>query len=53
MLNKVDVQEIPLAATEGARSAAVDAASAAEFKRWSVPRSQTRRRPALAARRID
>ncbi|MEX3583740.1 MAG: hypothetical protein VB137_16540 [Burkholderia sp.] len=52
-MKKVDVQEVALAATEGARSAAVDAASAAEFKRWSVPRAQTRCRPALAARRID
>ncbi|MEX3581493.1 MAG: hypothetical protein VB137_00705 [Burkholderia sp.] len=52
MLEKVDVQEVALAATEGARSAAVDAPCAAEFKRWSV-RTQTRCRPALAARRID
>ncbi|MEX3581499.1 MAG: hypothetical protein VB137_00735 [Burkholderia sp.] len=36
MLKKETVQEVALAA-EGARSAAVDAASAAEFKRWSVP----------------
>ncbi|MEX3581764.1 MAG: hypothetical protein VB137_02510 [Burkholderia sp.] len=40
MLKKVAVQEVPLAATEGARSAAVDAASAAEFKRWSVGRKR-------------
>ncbi|MEX3583107.1 MAG: hypothetical protein VB137_11810 [Burkholderia sp.] len=40
MLKKVDVQEVPLAATEGARSAAVDAACAAEFKRWSVGRKR-------------
>ncbi|MEX3581466.1 MAG: helix-turn-helix domain-containing protein [Burkholderia sp.] len=40
MLKKVDVQEVALAATEGARSAAVDAASAAEFKRWSVGRKR-------------
>ncbi|MEX3582096.1 MAG: hypothetical protein VB137_04725 [Burkholderia sp.] len=48
MLKKVAVQEV----AQAARSAAVDAASAAEFKRWSV-RAQTRCRPALAARRID
>ncbi|MEX3581690.1 MAG: helix-turn-helix domain-containing protein [Burkholderia sp.] len=40
MLKKVDVQEVALAATEGARSAALDAASAAEFKRWSVGRKR-------------
>ncbi|MEX3582919.1 MAG: helix-turn-helix domain-containing protein [Burkholderia sp.] len=40
MLKKVDVQEAALAATEGARSAAVDAASVAEFKRWSVGRKR-------------
>ncbi|MEX3582118.1 MAG: helix-turn-helix domain-containing protein [Burkholderia sp.] len=40
MLKKVDVQEVALAATEGARSAAVDAASAAEFKRLSVGRKR-------------
>ncbi|MEX3583058.1 MAG: hypothetical protein VB137_11455 [Burkholderia sp.] len=53
MLKKVDVQEVSLAATEGARSAAVDAACAAEFKRWSVAGANTLSRPALAARRID
>ncbi|MEX3583658.1 MAG: helix-turn-helix domain-containing protein [Burkholderia sp.] len=40
MVKKVDVQEVALAATEGARSAALDAASAAEFKRWSVGRKR-------------
>ncbi|MEX3582515.1 MAG: helix-turn-helix domain-containing protein [Burkholderia sp.] len=40
MLKKVDMQEVALAATEGVRSAAVDAASAAEFKRWSVGRKR-------------
>ncbi|MEX3583563.1 MAG: hypothetical protein VB137_15255 [Burkholderia sp.] len=40
MLKKVDVQEVALAATEGARSAALDATSAAEFKRWSVGRKR-------------
>ncbi|MEX3582890.1 MAG: hypothetical protein VB137_10265 [Burkholderia sp.] len=40
MLKKVDVQEVALAATEGARSAAVDAPCAAELKRWSVGRKR-------------
>ncbi|MEX3582851.1 MAG: hypothetical protein VB137_09965 [Burkholderia sp.] len=42
MLKKVDVQEVALAATEGARSAAVDAACAAEFKRCGPSWAQTR-----------
>jgi len=40
MLKKVDPQGVALAATEGVRSATVDAASAAEFKRWSVGRKR-------------
>ncbi|MEX3583512.1 MAG: hypothetical protein VB137_14840 [Burkholderia sp.] len=40
MLKKVDVQEVALAATKSARSAAVDAACAAEFKRWSIGRKR-------------
>lgn len=40
MLKKVDARAVALAATEGARSATVDAASAAEFKRWSVGRKR-------------
>lgn len=36
MLKKVDLHGAALAATEGARSATVDAASTAEFKPWSV-----------------
>ncbi|MEX3583412.1 MAG: hypothetical protein VB137_14095 [Burkholderia sp.] len=49
MLKKVDVQEVALAATEGA---AVDAACAAKIQAL-VRRAQTRCRPALAVRRID
>ncbi|MEX3582804.1 MAG: helix-turn-helix domain-containing protein [Burkholderia sp.] len=53
MLKKVDVQEVALAATEGARSAAVDAASAAEFKRWSVGRKRPVVLPLLRGESID
>ncbi|MEX3583427.1 MAG: hypothetical protein VB137_14215 [Burkholderia sp.] len=40
MLQKVDMREVAQAATEGARSATVDAACAAEFKRWSIERKR-------------
>ncbi|MEX3582901.1 MAG: hypothetical protein VB137_10350 [Burkholderia sp.] len=40
MLKKVDVQEIALAASTAALRVPVDAASAAEFKRWSVGRKR-------------
>ncbi|MEX3583140.1 MAG: hypothetical protein VB137_12045 [Burkholderia sp.] len=40
MLKKVDMREVAQAATEGARSATVDAACAAEFKRWSIGRKR-------------
>ncbi|MEX3606674.1 MAG: hypothetical protein VB142_11775 [Burkholderia sp.] len=38
MLKKVDMREVAQAATDGAHSATVDAACAAEFKRWSIGR---------------
>ncbi|MEX3582346.1 MAG: hypothetical protein VB137_06435 [Burkholderia sp.] len=36
MLKTVDMHEVAQATTEGARSATVDDACAAEFKRWSI-----------------
>ncbi|KAF1011269.1 MAG: hypothetical protein VB140_08895 [Burkholderia sp.] len=53
MLQKVDLQEVALAAKEKARSATEDASSTAKFKRWSVPffsGVEAYYRPALAAR---
>ncbi|MEX3548168.1 MAG: hypothetical protein VB125_03180 [Burkholderia sp.] len=41
MLKKVDMREVAQAATEGAHSATVAAACAAEFKRWSIGRKCT------------
>ncbi|MEX3582040.1 MAG: hypothetical protein VB137_04310 [Burkholderia sp.] len=40
MLKKVDMREVAQGATQGARSATVDAACAVEFKRWSIGRKR-------------
>ncbi|MEX3582912.1 MAG: hypothetical protein VB137_10430 [Burkholderia sp.] len=53
MLKKETCRKLRWRRRKGARSAAVDAASAAEFKRWSRLGRKRAVRPALTARRID